>query len=336
VPVMILLLLLGPLLLPEYRDPNAGRIDIRSAGLSLFSVLAFIYGVKHMAENGFSWLPAAAMLAGILLATVFVRRQYTLADPLIDLKLFKVPAFSASLGINILGMFFMFGTFIFMAQYFQLVVGLSPFEAGLWSVPSAVAFTIASIVTPRIAGHIGRIAVMVAGMVLAASGFIMLAMASSLLGVVLTSIVFSVGFTPVVTMTTDLIIGSAPPERAGSASSLSETSAELGGALGIALLGSLGAAIYRSRMTDAIPHGLPQAAAEAAGATLGGAVAAGHLAGAAAETMLATARDAFWYSFQITAFIAAAGMIAAAALALAWLRDEPSILDQKIPDKPTP
>jgi DHA2 family multidrug resistance protein-like MFS transporter len=137
---------------------------------------------------------------------------------------------------------------------------------------------------------------------------------------VLASIVFSVGFTPVVTLTTDLIVAAAPPERAGSASSLSETSAELGGALGIALLGSLGAAIYRSRMADAVPDGLPKAAAEAAGATLGGAIAAGHLAGEAAETMLVTARDAFWYSFQITALIAAAGMIAAAALAMTLLR----------------
>jgi MFS transporter, DHA2 family, multidrug resistance protein len=320
VPVMVLLLVLGPLLLPEYRDPNAGRIDMLSAALSLLSVLAFIYGVKRIAETGFGWLPAGTMLAGIFLAAAFVRRQFVLNDPLIDLKLFKTPAFSVSLGINILGMFFMFGTFVFMAQYLQLVAGLSPFEAGLWSVPSAVAFTIASMVTPRIAGRMGRVTLMMTGMILAAAGFVMLALASSLIGVVLASIVFSVGFTPVVTLTTDLIVAAAPPERAGSASSLSETSAELGGALGIALLGSLGAAIYRSRMADAVPDGLPKAAAEAAGATLGGAIAAGHLAGEAAETMLVTARDAFWYSFQITALIAAAGMIAAAALAMTLLR----------------
>jgi DHA2 family multidrug resistance protein-like MFS transporter len=320
VPVMVLLLILGPLLLPEYRDPNAGRIDILSAALSLLSVLAFIFGVKRMAEYGFELLSAVAMLLGILLGAVFIRRQSALVDPLIDLKLFKTPAFSASLAINILGMFFMFGTFIFMAQYFQLVAGLSPFDAGLWSVPSAVAFTIASMVTPRIARYMGRVNLMTSGMVLAACGFVMLAMAPSFLGVVLASIVFSVGFTPVVTLTTDLIVGSAPPERAGAASSISETSAEFGGALGIALLGSLGAAIYRSRMADAVPDGLPLAAADAAGATLGGAIAAGQLAGEAADTMLAAARDAFWLSFQITAFIAAVGMITAAVLTLAMLR----------------
>jgi DHA2 family multidrug resistance protein-like MFS transporter len=196
---------------------------------------------------------------------------------------------------------------------------LSPLEAGLWSVPSAIAFTLSSMLTSRLATLIGRINLMVAGMGVAACGFVLLSLSSSLLSVVLASIVFSVGFTPVVTLTTDFIVAAAPPERAGSASSLSETSSELGGALGIALLGSLGAAIYRSRMTDAVLDGLPQAAADAARATLGGAVAAGSMAGDSGRALLAAAQDAFWLSFQISALIAAFGMIAAAALAMSML-----------------
>ena len=327
VPVMVLLLVIGPLLLPEYRDPNAGRIDIPSALLSLLAVLSVIYGVKHIAENGFSALAGASIVAGTSMAVLFVRRQLTLPSPLIDLHLFRLPAFSASLAIIVLGMFFMFGTFIFMAQYLQLVVGLSPVEAGLWSVPSAIAFTLASMLTSRLADLMGRVNLMVAGMAAAAIGFVMLAMSSSLLNVVLSSIVFSIGFTPVITLTTDLVVGAAPPERAGSASALSETSGEMGGALGIALLGSLGMAIYRSQMAAALPTGLPDDAANAARATLGGAVAAGNLLGRSGDAVLDAAQEAFWLSFQVTALIAAAGMMVAAALAISLLpRDKPSTL----------
>jgi DHA2 family multidrug resistance protein-like MFS transporter len=327
VPVMVLLLVIGPLLLPEYRDPHAGRIDILSVLLSLGAVLSIIYGVKHIAENGVAALAGASIIAGTVMAALFVRRQLTLPSPLIDLRLFRLPSFSASLAIIVLGMFFMFGTFIFMAQYLQLVAGLTPFEAGLWSVPSAIAFTLASMITSRLAGIMGRVNLMVTGMAAAAIGFIMLATSSSLFSVVLSCVVFSIGFTPVITLTTDLIVGAVPPERAGSASALSETSGEMGGALGIALLGSLGMAIYRSQMTSALPLGLPDDVANAARATLGGAVAAGNLMGASGEAMLGAAQGAFWLSFQITALIAAAGMLIAAALAISLLpRDRPGTL----------
>jgi MFS transporter, DHA2 family, multidrug resistance protein len=326
-PVMALLLVTGPLLLPEYRDPNAGRIDILSVLLSLFAVLSVIFGVKHIAENGVAAFPGASITAGIVAGSFFVRRQLTLSSPLIDLRLFRLHSFSVSLAIIVVGMFFMFGTFIFMAQYLQLVVGLTPFEAGLWSVPSAIAFTLASMVTSSLANRMGRVHLMVAGMAAAAIGFIMLAASSSLLNVVVASVVFSIGFTPVITLTTDLVVGAAPPERAGSASALSETSGEMGGALGIALLGSLGMAVYRSQMASALPLGLPDDVANAARATLGGAVAARNLMGASGETMLDAAQGAFWLSFQITALIAAAGMLVAAALAIFLLpRDRPRTL----------
>ncbi len=321
VPVMVLLLALGPTLLPEYRDPNAGRLDIVSAALSLAAVLAIIYGMKRIAEAGFEWFPILVMLAGLVLAAIFVRRQMTLADPLIDLKLFRAPAFGASLAINITAMFFMFGSFIFLAQYFQLVAGLTPLQAGLWSVPSAIAFTAASMITPPIAARMRPAYLMAGGMVVSAAGFIMLALATSLIGVVIASIIFSIGFTPVISLTTGLIVGAAPPERAGVASAISETAAELGGALGIAILGSLSAAIYRSRMIDAVPNDLPLEVARAARATLGGAVdAALHLPDGAAGALLAAARGAFNFGFQTSAVLAAFFMLFAAILTIAVLR----------------
>jgi len=139
VPVMVLLLVLGPRLLPEFRDPAAGRLDILSAALSLAAVLAVIFGLKRTAEAGVGWLPLASVVTGLVLGSRFVRRQRKLADPLIDLRLFRVPAFSAALATYTLGTLVAFGAYIFIAQYLQLVLGLSPLRAGLATVPTMVA-----------------------------------------------------------------------------------------------------------------------------------------------------------------------------------------------------
>jgi DHA2 family multidrug resistance protein-like MFS transporter len=104
VPVMVLLLFLAPLFLPEFRDPNAGRLDIVSAGQSLAAVLAVIYGLKHIAEQGLSLAAGTAIGAGLAVAFLFVRRQRKLAEPLIDMRLFRAPAFSAAIATNLLGL----------------------------------------------------------------------------------------------------------------------------------------------------------------------------------------------------------------------------------------
>ncbi len=139
VPVMLLLLALGPLLLPEFRDPQAGRLDIASAAQSLVAVLAMIYGLKSIAEQGASWPAVGAIAAGFAVAGLFVRRQRRLADPLIDLRLFRSRAFSAAIATNMLGFCVIFAVFLFIAQYLQSVLGLSPLVAGLWGLPSALA-----------------------------------------------------------------------------------------------------------------------------------------------------------------------------------------------------
>ena len=127
VPVMLALLAVGPFLLPEFRDPGEGRMDLPSAALSLLGILAIIYGVKRIAEDQAGWLALSSILAGLALAAViFVRRQQRLADPLIDLRLFRAPAFSAALLTNVLSFFVMFGSFYFVHQYLQLVLGLTP------------------------------------------------------------------------------------------------------------------------------------------------------------------------------------------------------------------
>jgi DHA2 family multidrug resistance protein-like MFS transporter len=168
VPVMVLLLALGPRLLPEYRDPEAGRPDVRSAALSLAAVLAVIFGLKQIAQEGLAWLPALSIVAGLALAVVFVWRQRTLADPFIDLRLFRIPAFSASLATYGLGILVVFGGFLFLPQFLQLVLGLSPLKAGLWTLPWALAFIVGSNLTPVIVRRVRLAYVMAAGLALAA------------------------------------------------------------------------------------------------------------------------------------------------------------------------
>jgi MFS transporter, DHA2 family, multidrug resistance protein len=324
VPVMLLLLGIGPVLLPEFRDPDARRFDLASAALSLIAVLATIYGIKQMAEGGTAWLPVVAVVVGLALGTVFVRRQLRLHDPLIDLRLFRSPAFSASLAVNVLGFFVSFGTFLFIAQYLQLVLGMGPLEAGLWTAPSGAGFIVGAQLAPVIVRRVRPAYVMAGGLVLAAVGFAVLTQvdgSSGLAALVTGFVVLSVGLAPVFTLATDLIVGTAPPEQAGAASAIAETSSELGGALGIAILGSVVNAIYRSAMASAIPAGVPHFAAETARDTLGGAVAtAQQLPGETGTVLLAIAGHAFSRAFEITVGICGAIAVAAAMLAAILLR----------------
>ena len=179
VPVMALLLDVGPGLLPEYRDPAAGRLDLASAALSLVAVLAVIYGLKRIAEGGAqaSATAAAAIAVGLVAGVVFVRRQKTLADPLIDLRLFRVATFSASLATYALSCFVAFGSYVFIAQYLQLVLGLSPLRAGLWTLPWSVGFVVGSLLAPALARRVPAPTVMAVGLLVAAAGFAVLARA---------------------------------------------------------------------------------------------------------------------------------------------------------------
>jgi DHA2 family multidrug resistance protein-like MFS transporter len=174
VPVMLLLLVLGPILLPEFRDPDAGRLDLLSAALSLAAVLSVIYGLKRIAEDGLEWLPVASIVVGVAVGISFVRRQIALADPLIDLRLFRSPAFSGSLVVYMIGTFVAFGIYVFIAQYLQLVLGLSPLKAGLWTVPSMGAFIVASMAVPVLVRRVRPPHLIGAGLVVAAIGFAIL------------------------------------------------------------------------------------------------------------------------------------------------------------------
>ncbi len=327
VPVMALLLTLGPFLLPEFRDSDAGRLDITSAAMSLVAMLSIIYGVKQLAQDGFGLIAAATIIAGIAIAVAFVARQRQLSHPLIDLWLFGVPAFSASVTTQLVALLAMAGIYFFVAQYLQLVLGLSPLTAGLWLLPSTAAGMAGSFLTPAIARHVRPAYVIGIGLCISAIGMGLLTVVGggAGIGMVVTSfVIMSLGLNPAMTMTTDLIMGVAPPERAGAASAISETSCELGLALGMAILGSVGTASYRRIMAGDVLAGTPPEAAEAARATLGGALGVAERLGV--ETgigLLEVARDAFSRSMALVAAISTAIVVLTAILAVIRLRGIP-------------
>jgi MFS transporter, DHA2 family, multidrug resistance protein len=324
-PVMALLLILGPIVLPEYKDPDAGRLDLISAAMSLIAILSVIFGLKQIAQDGVALLPIATIALGLVVGTLFVRRQFTLADPMIDIQLFRIPSFSAALAVNVLAIFVAVGYFLFVAQYLQLVIGLSPLAAGLWSVPSAIGFIVGSNLAPRIVRAVRPAYLMASSLAIAAAGLGVLTQVGGSDGlaiVVLASIVISLGLAPVFGLTTELIVGSAPPERAGAASGISETGAELGGALGISILGSIGVAIYRGDVARALPSDIPAAAAEAARDTLGAALGvASELPGNIGAMVVTVAQDAFVQGMQVAATISAVVAVGVAILTLLALRD---------------
>ena len=305
VPVMVLLLLVGPRLLPE-PPRGAARLDVPSAALSLAAVLALIYGLKQLVAVGDAHVSAIAIAAGLTLGALFVRRQRR-PEPLVDLSLFRSRAYSAALATNVLAFFVVFGMSLFLAQYLQSVLGLSPLAAGLWSVPEALGFVAGGLVTPRLVARWTAPTVVTAGLLIGAAGWILVATThDGLAPLVAGSTLAAIGVAAVVTLVTDLAVSAAPPARAGAASAVSETSSELGGALGLAILGSIGAAIYRA----GIPAGAPARAHE----TLAGALAHPH------DGLAEAARISFTHELDLTALVSAAILLLATAIAATVLR----------------
>jgi DHA2 family multidrug resistance protein-like MFS transporter len=320
VPVMLLLLALGPKLLPEFRDPAAGSIDAVSVASSIAAVLTTIYGFKSIAEGGVTPLALGCLAAGAVIATFFLRRQRQISYPLLDLALFGQPRFSATLAAYALSSIAMFGTYIFITQYLQLVLGLWPLQAGLATVPWSLGFVAGSLLTPKLTARWAATSVFVGGLVVAAVGFACVSLvgptSASLAGLIGATLLMSLGMAPAFTLGTEIIVTAAPPERAGAASALSETAAEFSGAIGIAVLGSIGLALYRLNLAADLPATLDAAARSDALATLGGALAVSATldSGSAAALQLA-ARGAFMQGLQFTALIGAVSLVVAALVA---------------------
>lgn len=317
VPVMALLLVTGPLLLPERRRPGAIRVDLPSVLLSLAAVLPIIYGVKHLARYGWQPLVVPVIAIGVVMGALFVRRQRSLADPLLDLGLFTRRSVRPVLVVLVAGGVLLGGTTLLVTQYLQLVGGLSPLRAGLWLLPSTLAMIVGTMVAPALAQRFRAGPVMAVGLAVAAAGFLVLAGAGAggRTTVVVGWVIVAFGNGLPAGLGVDLVVGSVPPERAGAASGLSETSTEFGLATGIAVLGSLATAVYRVRLGDTLPD-LPPGELARALDGLSGAV---QVARRVPEA-LAPAQQAYAAALTVVALVGAAGSLALAVLTGVALR----------------
>ncbi|MHC3815995.1 MFS transporter [Streptomyces sp. DT9] len=318
-PAMALLLVLAPVLLPESRSPVKARFDVLSAVLSLAALLPVIHGIKELAKHGYRPLPALGIAVGLVLGLVFVHRQSRLAHPMVDLALLRRRAYGGSVLVNLLAMGATIGFAAFFSQYVQSVLGKSPFEAAMWSLVPSVGVIVAAPAAGALAKRLDRGYVMGGGFLVSAAGFLWLTgtrTGSPLWVTLAASAVYAGGLVAAMTLANELALGAAPPERAGSAAAVLESGQELGGALGMALLGSLGAVVYGRDMTDAAP-GAPDAARE----TLGGAVAvARELPARGQDALLSAASKAFTHGLNMAAAGAAAAMVLAALVSVVLLR----------------
>jgi len=316
-PVMAVLMVTAPILLPEYRDPGRGRLDLISVALSLAAVLAIVYSLTTLARTGISIPAILSLMTGLAGGLVFVYRQNHITVPLLDLRLLRYRAFRTTLGILLLGGAISGGISFLFAQYLQSVEGLSALRAGLWSLPDTAGMIACALVCPLVARHLRPGYVIGAGLAVSAAGFLALTQVQAVSGlpVAVTGVVIVfIGVTPAWVLGTDLIVGSVPPEKGGPASSLSETSSELGVALGIAVIGSIGSAVYRLQAAHTLPAGVPPQAAAAARDSLAGAVsAAARLHEGTGRALRMAARQAFTHGLNTAAL---AGIVIAAALAL--------------------
>jgi DHA2 family multidrug resistance protein-like MFS transporter len=299
VPICLALLAVGPLLLPESRDPRPGRFDLLSAGLALATMLPVVYAVKSLATEGITTTVVAAGAVGLGAGAWFVHRQRTVADPLIDLTLFARRAFSVSVATNLLSVFALVGLLVLVPQYLQLVAGMSPLEAALWLVPGTLTGMAGALVAARLARRFPVRRLVGGALAVAALGFGMLTLLGAGAGpvaVVVGMALAGLAVALVETLTTDLILESAPADRAAAASAISETGFELGGALGVAVLGSVAAATYRAGLPDGVP-----------GDTLGGTIAA-----TTDPALLAAAGSSFSTALAVVGAVAAVVLAAAA------------------------
>ena len=311
VPIMLVVLVAGLILLPESRNPHSGRVDLLSAVLSVLAIVPVVYAVKHAVGTGLDWTVPATAAAGVLAGVVFVRRQRRLPHPLVDIDLFRIPAFTGAVVANTLAIFAFSGLLFFFSQYLQLVRGYGPLMAGLAEMPVTVTSILVIAFIGFLLTRLGRGRSIGAGLGTAALGLAALGLAEGLptyWGIGLALAVLGLGVGVAMALSTDAIVAAAPRERAGAAASISETGYELGVALGIAVLGSLQTALYRANLTPPADLG----AADGAALQDSLAAASSRLTDPA---LIEQAQHAFTGAMQLTSYVAAGILVLAAVIA---------------------
>ncbi|MCU1479469.1 MAG: major facilitator superfamily 1 [Subtercola sp.] len=322
VPVLIPLVILAPLLIPESKDPNPGSLDLLSIGLSMVMLVPVVFAIKSIATEGFSWASVGLFALGLAAGFAFVRRQLTRKNPMLDMRLFRVGAFSGAVVVNLLSVVALVGFLFYVSQHLQLVLGLRPMDAALALVPGLIVMVVAGLAVVPLVRRVKPSLVVAGGLMLSGLAYTIIMLTGQSATAVTLALAFallSLGIGAAETISNDLIISAVPEDKAGAASAVSETAYELGAVLGTAVLGSILTAFYRSNVV--LPFGLTDGQASSASETLGGAVGvANDIPWSLGTTLLQSARDAFDSGVFTTSLIGVLLMLAATTVALITLR----------------
>jgi DHA2 family multidrug resistance protein-like MFS transporter len=335
-PAMVLLLAVGPVLLPRGERRADAPFDVVSALLSLAAVLPAVYGVKQWAAQGFAALWVACVVVGLGLGVLFVRRQLRHEHPMIDPALLRNRRYRTAVAGNALATFALVGNAVFMTAYLQLVLGYEPLVAALWSLLPSLGVAASAPTAASLVRRYGAVAVSVSALTVAASGFLVLTrIGTSSLGLVLVGAsLLACGLVAVMTVAADAVMASLDPDRAGAGAAVSEASSELGGALGIALLGSAGAAAYHSYAAAHLPASI---ASGPAGHSLPGALAqAASLPEGAASSVVATAQAAYVHGLHVAAVVGAIALLGGAVALLVGSRRQAPARSTEVGDDEQP
>ena len=323
VPFMVLLVVVGHRVLPESDRRAGARLDLTSSLLSLAAILPMIHGFKEIARGGNPATAGVTLVAGLAVGVLFFRRQRRIENPLVDLALFRSRAFSTALAVMLVGGVVMAGVSFLSTQWLQLVAGLDPLGAGLWMLPANLALLVGSISSASVARRLGTGRTMTGGLAVCAAGLALYTQVGPAAGLgllVAGMVLTSFGIMLPSTLTMSVMMQSAPPERAGSVASLSETSGEFGIAVGVAGLGSLAAFVYRGELQPYAAEHPSSATTVALDSLAGAAQAAAHLPAAAASELLAVAEGAFTTSLNVVAGVGAALFVVVAVATMRVLR----------------
>ena len=319
VPVIVVALIAGAILVPSSKDPEEQPLDIPGALLSIVALVALVYGIIEGPSKGWTSPETLATFAVSAVGfAFFLWRESTATYPMLDLKLFRDRRFSVASGGMTITFFAMFGTFFLVAQYFQLVLGYTPFQSGLLQLPMALVMMALSPNVPRFVARFGANRVVPAGLFLISVGLVFFSQVqtdSSIWAVYLAIVPLAAGMACTMTPLTTLIMSSVPLGKAGVGSAMNDTTRELGGALGVAILGSVVTSRYTSSLGPAIA-GLPEQARGIAQSGLTGALAVGHqIGGAPGDQLIQAAKESFVTGIGSAALLGAVGVLLTAGAA---------------------
>jgi EmrB/QacA subfamily drug resistance transporter len=317
--VVIAALAAGWFLVPESRDPDATPLDPLGAGLSVVGLVALVYGIIEAPAEGWTSGPViVAFAVAVVTLSLFLWWETRTEHPMLRLSFFENPRFSAAAGAITLVFFAMFGTVFMLTQYLQFVLEFTPLQAGIRVMPVAT-MVVAAPLSARLTERFGTKRVVASGLVIVAgamsvlatidtgSGYGHVALALSLLGI---------GMGTAMAPATDSVMGSVPLAKAGVGSAMNDTTRQIGGALGVAILGSILASSYSSAM-EPVVGALPQEAAAAASDSIGGALGVAAAVGEAATPLVEAAKAAFIDGMGLAIWVAAG--VALAGAILTWL-----------------